>query len=277
MGPARGPPPSRRRAGRPASPSRAAGAMGRRLRRRLAERDGRRAGAAHPEPAAQQDERGGDQRQHARPLRGQGDAAGGAAGEEQPQRPIALHVPQGEVDAEHRPGGHEDVQGGDARLRHAQRVRGGEQQRQQRPGWPQAQPSGDGVHAGEQHHAGDDGRHAPAEGAVAEQHDAGGDGHLAELGMGPRDLVARLPAVRRLRRDTAVHDGLGVLGVVDLVEHVVGGRREMPQAHARRHQEDDGDEQHVAMATAGLRDGAEAVGSGCETVSVCPLRGLAPL
>ena len=79
-------------------------------------------------------------------------------------------------------------------------------------------------------------------------------------GMGPRDLVARFPAVRRLWRDTAVHDGLGVLGVVDLVEHVVGGRREMPQAHARRQQKDDGDEQRVAPAAALPGDVAEGCG-----------------
>jgi hypothetical protein len=154
-----------------------------------------------------------------------------------------------EQDAEHGPHSDEDVERGDARLRDPESVGGGEDQGDERPRRRQAEAARQRVDAGQHHEAGDDGGETPAEGAITEQHDAGGDGELAHLRVRPRYLVTRLPAQGRFGADAAVHDGLGVLGVVHLVEHVVGGRGQLPQAQRRGDQQDQRDpERHAAPA-----------------------------
>ena len=195
-------------------------------------------------------------------LGGQRRAARRAGGEQPAEAPPVLRVAQHEVDAEHAPEGDEDVQGGDARLRDAQRVGGREDERQQRPGRRQAQPAGDGVDAGEQSDARDHAGQAPAEGPVAEQDDAHGDRHLAELRVRPRDLVAGLPQEGLLGLHAVVHDGLGVLGVVDLVEDVAGGLGEVPHAHAERGQQNHRHEQGVQLSPLTVRDAVQGYGEG---------------
>ena len=92
------------------------------------------------EPRGDDDERRGDEGQTAGPLGGRGHASRGAAHEEPARPPAVLDVAQGEEDAHHRPDGDEDVQRRDARLRDAQRVGGGEEQREDGPGGRETQP-----------------------------------------------------------------------------------------------------------------------------------------
>ena len=87
-----------------------------------------------------------------------------------------------------------------------------------------------------------------------EEQDAGGDRELAHLGMRPRDLVAAGPAQRRFGPDAAVDDRLAVLGVVDLVEHVLGGRAELPEPEGRGDEQDQRHGQGVAVAAGGVLD-----------------------
>ena len=56
---------------------------------------------------------------------------------------------------------------------------------------------------------------------------------------------------RLLGADAAVHDGLGVLGVVHLVEHVLRGRGQLVQAQRRGDQQDERDHDDATTAAGG--------------------------
>ena len=65
------------------------------------------------------------------------------------------------------------------------------------------------------------------------------------------------PAAQRygaVGADAAVDDRLGVLGVVDLVEHRVRRRAELPQAQGRGDEQDERHRQGVAVAAGGVLD-----------------------
>ena len=224
------------------------------------------------QPGDEDDERGGDEREAAGPLGGERHAAGGPGGEEPARPPAVLHVAEREQDAEHGPRGDEDVEGRDARLRHPERVGGGEEQGEQRPGRREAEPAAERVDAGQQGDAGDHGRQPPAERAVAEQEDAAGDGELAHLRVGPRHLVPGGPAVLPVGAHAAVDDGLAVLGVVDLVEHHLRGGAELPQAERRRDEQDERHRQCVAVAAVGVCDTEWACEHLCVRTSSSVLR-----
>ena len=101
-------------------------------------------------PVEQHDGHGRRAGERARPLGAQGQPSGQAA-EQQPARAVAgLHVAQGEIDAQHRPEGDEDVERGDARLDDAYEVGGREDQAEQRPDGRRPEPATERIDEREQ-------------------------------------------------------------------------------------------------------------------------------